>query len=367
MPRSSSNSARPDSLPQALLNVYTTRCAGGDGSGLERILPPGRTRYFGYGRQALAEAIRSAGCGTGDDILVPGFICAEALASLAATGSIPRFYEVDDMLRVRMPASDDPASRNVRAVIVVNYFGFPQPLDAVREWCQGHNAVLIEDNAHGFLSEEGNSPLGRRGDLGVFSIRKTLAIPNGAALVDNRPGCERTPTDGTHEALPGLEGYFRIKTLVKRFIGCTGPAGAHLTISAIRAARFLGETIRGSFGGRHLESGVPGVAVAPLTMQLLRQCNLDLERLRRRRLFEECQAVFSGVPGVRPIFDKLPEGAVPQGFPLLCLEEDRASFIREWWHRGVQILSWPDHLPDQIAASPLPTHYRRVMLVPFLW
>lgn len=353
-------------LDQALLSIYTARCRGGHGTDLEQILPPDRTQFYAYGRQAFAEALRRAGLRAGDEVLLPGFLCGEVLGSLAAVGAIPKFYKVDELLHADVASWDQVATEDVRAVVAVNYFGFPQPLDQIRTWCRAHGATLIEDNAHGFLSLDGDVPLGRRGDLGVFSLRKTLFLPNGGALVDNRH--EPMGSDGLsyHDVRPCVEWRYRSKAALKWLIELGGLPSARAFISGIRLGRLLvtGSALPVSPPDR--ETVVPQEAVASLTTELLSRCDFSHERRRRRDLYRFCAGLFDGEPSVRSLFSHLPEGVVTQGFPLIYTGDDPTGFRRTWWRRGVPLLSWPDSLPLAVQRD-APGHYRRVMLVPFLW
>ncbi len=353
-------------LEHVLLGLYTARCCGGNGAGLGLILPEGRTRFYAYGRQALAEGFRRAGLKAGDEVLLPGFICAEVLASLAVVGAVPRFYLVDDKLCADVTSWDRANPKGARAVVAVNYFGFPQPLDLIREWCRAKGAALIEDNAQGFLSTDGETPLGRRGDLGVFSLRKTLSLPNGAALVDNRPGEMGGNGLSYEKSCGGAEWRYRFKIVLKWVMEWGGLRTVRAVLTGVRTARLAatGEAIPASPPDR--ESVIPQEAFAPLTSRLLLRCDFCAERARRRNLYQACRELFLGVPEIRPLFGDLPEGVVPQGFPFLYTGMDRSALIRAWWRRGVPILAWPDHLPSAVRER-APEHYHRVMLVPFLW
>jgi hypothetical protein len=298
--------------------------------------------------------------------LLPGFLCGEVVASLAVVGAVPRFYPVDDRLCADVTSWDRANPRGVRAVVAVNYFGFPQPLDPIREWCRAKGAALIEDNAQGFLSADGETPLGRRGDIGVFSLRKTFTLPNGAAVVDNRD--EPMDGDGFSFRGPchGAEWRYRFKIALKRVMEWGGLRIVRAVLTGVRTARLAatGEAIPASFPDR--ESVVPQEAFAPLTTRLLLRCDFSAERRRRRALYQACRELFLGVPEIRPLFGDLSEGVVPQGFPFLYTGRDRSALIRAWWRRGVPILAWPDHLPSAVRES-APEHYHRVMFVPFLW
>jgi hypothetical protein len=349
----------------SLASIYTTRCIGADGGGLETFLPPARTTFFGFARQALAEALRRAGVAPGDAVLLPGFICREVLASLAEVGAVPRYYDVDETLRTDEAALDRAAPVGARAVVAVNYFGFPQPLGAFRRWTGRVGAVLIEDNAHGLLSADGSVPLGQRGDFGLFSFRKTLAVPNGAALVDRRPGDVSSPASSYIRSPRRAEWRFRTKTAMRLVMSAVGVQRARVLIDSVRLVR---RVLTGSKLPRSAavdERMMPDEALAPLTTRLLASLDVDAERERRRVLYGECRQRFAGVDDVRLIFDDLAPGVVPQGFPFFFTGTNPERFITRWWRESIPMIRWPD-LPSAIVAG-APDHYRRAMLVPFLW
>lgn len=350
---------------RALLGVYTAYCNGGDGTGLEEVLPKDRTSFFGYARQALAEAIRQAGIRAGDEVLLPGFLCAEITASLSAVGARPRFYEVDEALNARMSSLDGVATTKVRAVIAVNYFGFPQPLESIKSWCQSHGAVLIEDNAHGFLSADGSSWLGRRGDLGVFSLRKTLALPNGAALVDNRPHAGRfDATSYTASRLPA-EWRYRSKAVVKQVLKRGNLRSARSLVAGIRAIKVLmNGQVTGPTQGEE-EAAMPQEAFAPRTAVLLRRCDVSAERQRRRFLYSLCARVLAEDDRCRAVFPVLPEKVAPFGYPFYFAGGDVLEFQRELFKKGLLSYPWPAHLPE--IGAVVPSHYKELLCIAFLW
>src|SRR5690606_29771179 len=97
------------------------------------------------------------------------------------------FYRVQPDLRVDVADLAARMDRNVRAVLVTHYFGVPQDLKPVRALCEQHGAALIEDCAHALFSRAGPSPVGADGDFAVYSLRKSLALPHGGALVSREP------------------------------------------------------------------------------------------------------------------------------------------------------------------------------------
>lgn len=103
-------------------------------------------RYFSLGRHALRAGFSALGVGKGDLVLMPAFICRDLLAAVHAVQAEVLFYPVDEHLVPHSLPVDD----RVKAVLSVNYFGFPQALDLLRDYCTNSGAALIEDNAHGF-------------------------------------------------------------------------------------------------------------------------------------------------------------------------------------------------------------------------
>lgn len=349
---------------RVLLSIYTTRCHGGDGTGLEAILPPARTRFYAYGRQALADALRCAGIGAGDTVLMPGLIGRGVLASVKALGASPLFYRVNEMMEVDDKSLSEVPETGIKAAVAVNYFGFPQALERLLDWCWTHDAVLIEDNAHGFLSADGPSMLGRRGHLGVFSLFKTLSLPNGAAFVDNRSG-HMTREAGNYSNAPSSSvRRHRAKTLVKGLIELASLASPGVALKAVSALRRVTEARALAAEATASDDSLPQEAFAPRSARLLRRVDLAGEVERRRWLFGWCQKLLGAEPGVHPIHGRVPDGVAPQGFPFFYTG-DIGSFIRHWGVRGVPVVQWPARLA--LDADSAPRYYLRILIVPFLW
>jgi hypothetical protein len=351
----------------ALLGIFTATGTTGDGAGLDRFLPPGRTTLCGYGRQALAIGLHRVGTGAGDVVLLPGFICRDLIGAVRTVGAEVVFYDIDEQFHIVADSLDRAGASRVRAVVAVNYFGFPQPLDDLFPWCRAHGAVLIEDNAHGFLSADGDIPLGHRGDLGIFSLRKTLALPNGGALVDNRPE-EADSLGGAprfEDSSLRIEVAWAAKRGVKRVMAFGGPSTVGPVLGAIRGLRRFAPGSDVEIMSPDAEIAIPQEKLAPVTRRLLQRTAVDEEITRRRKLYRECDALLKDASEVRPLFSELPAEVVPQGFPFVYVGNEPRQFADRWWRLGVPIVSWPD-LPHAFASN-APPHCHRVMLVPFLW
>ena len=123
---------------------------GARGPRISAMTDTGEVRLVTSGRIALALAMRAIGLAPGDRVLVPAWHSLSMIPPIVAAGAEPVFY------RVRRDASvdlDDVASRleGARALVAVNYFGFPQDLAAIRAFCDRHALVMVEDCAHSFF------------------------------------------------------------------------------------------------------------------------------------------------------------------------------------------------------------------------
>ena len=68
----------------------------------------------------------------------------------------------------------------IKCLVIIHYFGFPQDLMFLRELCTQNNVLLFEDCVHALFSkdEKGNY-LGGVGDISFFSLPKILPVPDG--------------------------------------------------------------------------------------------------------------------------------------------------------------------------------------------
>lgn len=320
-------------------------------------------RYFSLGRHALAEALRVAGIAPGDSVLLPEFLCHDVLASLVAVGATPCWYPVGEDLQPGSAPDGWPAAR---VVVAVDYFGFPQSMASFRKYAARTGALIIEDNAHGFLSRDGNGEwLGARGDLGVFSLRKTLPLADGAALLAVRPELAGRLAPQLAAAAAGYAPSAARKASLRR-TPVLGPPAVAVTTGLVRALRQLrtGHAIPPPDAAAetvipHPPAPHDGLAATLATVDAQREID------RRRELYRTVERAARAL-GIMPLFPDLPPLTAPYGFPFRADPGPALQSLKQWAsRRGLDLIRWPD-LPDAIVAS-APAHYRNVHLVNFLW
>lgn len=318
------------------------------------------TRYFALARHALVEAFRAIDIQPGDAVAIPALICRDLLASLSTVGARPVFYHVDEQFRP-MAIPDD---KGIRAVIAVNYFGFAQDLAPFIQFCSSKNAILIEDNAHGYLSaDETGQQLGTRSAFGITSIRKTIRIPDGGMLSIN----DHRLIEHIYDQLPVTTcsiHAFRIR----RF---SAVVERRFHIPILRTLRAISRTARVRMTGSPLpiSSATSETELLQLkgphksSLLILERLDRNTEIQRRQKLYTQIHQSLLGLP-LTPAHPELPRGTVPYGYPFISDVPTMQNAQRRVARYGVEIIRWPD-LPDAIAHS-APFHYTNLWLVNFL-
>ena len=322
----------------------------------------GKVRYYSLARYALIEALRLVGVRRGSRVLLPEYLCRDLLAPLHLLGAIPCWYPVAPDLTPAIPSADWPAAD---VVLAVNYFGFPQDLSPFNAYADRTGAVVIEDNAHGYLSRDQSGQwLGCRTGLGIFSLRKTLRIPDGGALwlgdaFATHKLTAQVPFDGsgvnpaqlTKANLRGLpmvgELAYRLTTALARTLR-KWRTGSDIPLSDPASEQAL-PAVSNPWGG---------------LLPALAECADMVEIERRRIAYVRCAAA-GELAGAVPVFAAMQPYCAPYGYAFRGDAVALAVMRSHAAQHGFDLVSWPD-LPKQIVAQ-APAHYRNVFLVNFLW
>lgn len=148
--------------------------------------PMSQARNFHLARHALFHAAGLLGLAAGDHLLLPAYVCKAAVQPFLARGIQCDFYRLHADCSPDLEDIEGRLGPRTRGLLVVHYFGFPQPLRALRRFCDERQLLLIEDCAHVLQGTADDLPLGAAGDVSVFSWRKFLPLSDGATLFTHR-------------------------------------------------------------------------------------------------------------------------------------------------------------------------------------
>ena len=214
-------------------------------------------------------------------MLVPAYHHGVEVGALAAAGAIPRFVRVDARMRLDLADAERKIGPRTRALYVIHYAGFAQPMDEVNALARRRGLLVIEDCALSLLAAEGSRPLGSTGHLGIFCFYKTLPVPNGGALVVNDPAVRGAPAVPLRAPLASTLSHAAgslLANLALRF----GDAGEAIR-SAVRRAYALARGASGlspvSTGTMSFDPAWKDLGMSPLSALVARR--LDPGRDRR--------------------------------------------------------------------------------------
>ncbi|TWI62984.1 DegT/DnrJ/EryC1/StrS aminotransferase family protein [Pseudoduganella lurida] len=349
--------ARLPAAPALSLDAFRR----GDGPPVPSILDAGQARFVTSGRVAIALALRGMGVGPGDTVLVPAYHCASMIEPVVWAGAAPLFYRIQADTAVDL---DDIAAKlagagNVRVLMATNYFGFHQPLPALRAFCDAHGIRLLEDCAHSFLGEHAGRPLGSFGDYAIASTMKFYPVYEGGCLVSARhrlDGVRLQPAGIGFEVkmlLNPIENGFAYGRLplLRRLLA--------LPMAAQHAAwRFIKARRHGTVPALAPGSSEGGFGFDPawLTKRSSFFSRLMLRAVSRRRMgalrrrhYLRLHEALGTLPGCRPLFASLPDGVYPWVFPLRCAAPE--ALFHRLKETGVPVIRFSEFLWPGVDAG----------------
>jgi Predicted pyridoxal phosphate-dependent enzyme apparently involved in regulation of cell wall biogenesis len=139
------------------------------------------------GTAALTVALASAGVGAGDEVIMPTFTFVASFESILALGAIPVLVDIDDTLTLDPSAVQKAIGPKTKVVMPVHMCGSMANLQALKDICDKHDLLLLEDACQAIGGTYQGKPLGSYGDLGCFSFDyvKTITCGEGGAIITN--------------------------------------------------------------------------------------------------------------------------------------------------------------------------------------
>jgi dTDP-4-amino-4,6-dideoxygalactose transaminase len=124
----------------------------------------------GSGTDALALALRAAGIGPGDEVVVPAMTFVATAEAVVHCGATPVIVDVDpDTLLLDPEHVEQRRSSRTRAVMPVHLYGQVVPFEHLAAW-RRDGLVVIEDAAQAHLATFDGEFVGARSDAACFSF-----------------------------------------------------------------------------------------------------------------------------------------------------------------------------------------------------
>ncbi len=331
------------------------------------------------GTVAVYQAFRALQLRLGSVVLCPSYNCGHEIEPLERLGLQVRCYRVTRELEADLDDIERRMDSSVKALLVTHFFGFEQKLQELRALCDRRGVYLIEDCAHALLSRGNVSELGRVGDAAIFSMRKSLPLPNGGAVLFNNPSLalaeqlkvpprlttwlkalELTRKGAIDELLrqPSGRTFLPVAALAPVMVG--NEVLARLS-PALTAASYDPDDESFDFHQTIMSWGI-----SPFSLKLLDRVQWKSIPERRRENYRQLSQALADVEGCRVLRPELPDHTCPLFLPVLVSRRREVSryLVRHriypavWWDQKHPAVSWEEFpeavvLKDTVLALPV--------------
>ena len=107
-------------------------------------------KFVTSGRVAIALALQQMKIGKDDKVLLPAYHCGAMVEPIIWVGATPVFYKIHRDTSVDLEDVRSRLDSSTKLLLVAHYFGFPQAMAKIRNFCDEHRIFLLEDCAHSF-------------------------------------------------------------------------------------------------------------------------------------------------------------------------------------------------------------------------
>lgn len=331
------------------------------------------------GTVAVYQAFRALGLPAGSVVLCPSYNCGHEIEPLMRLGLQIQCYRVTSDLEADIEDINRRMDRGVKALLVTHFFGFGQGLEELRSLCDRRGVFLVEDCAHALLSSNREGDLGRVGDAAIFSIRKTLPLPNGGAVIFNNPALVMK---GPLTPPPRLTTWLKACDLTRKAAADDlerEPSGRTLFPFAALAPLMLGNELLARL---HPAAGtacydpddeafdfdqrIMTWGISPFSLRMLDQVEWSGVARKRRENYRYLAAALSQVGGCEVMRPEIPDHTCPLFLPVLVSR--RREVFRHlvqhrihpaiWWDQKHPAVSWEEFpeaiiLKDRVLALPV--------------
>lgn len=140
------------------------------------------------GTAALHAACFAAGIGPGDEVITTPITFAASANCALYCGARPVFADINsETYNIDPDSIEKCITGKTKAVVAVDFTGQAVEIKRIREICDKHNLIFIEDAAHSLGTKYDGEPVGSLADMTEFSFHpvKTCTAGEGGAITTN--------------------------------------------------------------------------------------------------------------------------------------------------------------------------------------
>lgn len=316
------------------------------------VLDAGSAEFVTSGTIAISLALQQMKIGKNDKVLLPAYHCISMVEPVVQANATPVFYKINADTSVDLDDIQARLDRSTKLLLITHYFGFPQDLSKLRNFCDKHNILMLEDCAHAFFGEYNKRPLGSFGDYAIASTMKFFPTSEGGCLVSSRH-----PITSLHLKSAGMA--FEVKSALdalERGFEYDRMGFLHkLMYLPIYFKKLIWGLVKKRVRSKkadfepnfseeefEIEEAWLNKTSSSFSQYLIRKMSQTRIAVSRRKNYTILFESLSDLPGCRPLFDKLPKEVIPYVFPLFVEEPEK--FFRPLKNHGVPVIRFGEFL-----------------------
>jgi len=260
--------------------------------------------FFNTGRSAIEYLLRQFSLEE-SKALLPSFTCASIVEAFKRAGVDYTFYSINETFDINVSSIKKKLDSKVKYIFFIQYFGGYQakPVCEFLKELQSEGIIIIEDLTHSLYTQHPEY-IGF-GDYILGSIRKWLAIPDGAFICSNREIVDMPKASGCNDytfyyfvAQVMKNAYLKNNNLDKQ---------SYLTINdKAMVSLFSDYTIRN---------------ITDISMKYLLSYDMESVISARIKNYDYLLKGTENLKFIKPVLIRK-EGQVPFGFTVLCDNRD---------------------------------------------
>lgn len=149
----------------------------------------------GSGTMALVCSLKAAGIGAGDEVLTTPHTFVATTEAIATVGAVPVFVDIDpDTHLIDLNLLEKSITKKTRAILFVDIYGQSPDINRIRNICDQHHLVMIEDAAHSLGAAWQGARLGSQADYTCFSfnpVKNLGAMGDAGCVTGTKTNMER--------------------------------------------------------------------------------------------------------------------------------------------------------------------------------
>jgi len=293
--------------------------------------------FFSHARTALKVGLANLNIPKKSKLLLPSFVCNALIYPIVQNELCYEYYEINEDLSPDYKDIHAKIDNNTKAIILIHYFGKPQNIEKMQEFCNKMDLILIEDNSHGYKGYYKKKEIGTFGYFGISSPRKFLNVNCGGVLhlnhlkLINHNINEKYKTNKLRSFLIQniLNKFPKFKSELKKIIS--------------KKPNFLDPL-------EFHENEIQDKLIDSLSLKIIENTNWNNLRKERFNNYLKWQK-FCFDKKLEPIFDNIEEGVNPWCYPVYINSLSEKKQLLEWAYKNNKYLfTWPS-LPLDIINS----------------